>query len=119
MKYYNELEYEIERNSKIIEKRDDLLYDISRHIRDDINENEINKNVLERDVKRLNNLNKEYLDEINNLNKKYFKIYIYKKDIDKLENNLNNEKYARKELEKLYENFENDNKSLSEYVEKI
>ena len=71
LKYYNELEYEIERNSKIIEKRDDLLYDIIRHIRDDINENEINKNVLDRDVERLNNLNKEYLDEINNLNKKY------------------------------------------------
>ena len=71
LKYYNELEYEIERNSKIIEKRDDLLYDISRHIRDDINKNEINKNVLERDVERLNNLNKEYLDKINNLNNKH------------------------------------------------
>ena len=58
LKYYNELEYEMERNSKIIEKRDNLLYDIARHIRDNINENEINKNVLERDVERLNNLNK-------------------------------------------------------------
>ena len=71
LKYYNELEYKIERNSKIIEKRDDLLYDISRHIRDVINKNEINKNVLERDIEHLNNLNKKYLDKINNLNIKY------------------------------------------------
>ena len=71
LKYYIELKYEIERNSKIIEERDNILYDISRHIRDNINENEINRNVLERDLERLINLNKEYLDEVNNLNKKY------------------------------------------------
>ena len=55
LKYYNELKDKIERNSKIIEERDNILYDIARHIRDNINENEINRNVLEQDLERLNN----------------------------------------------------------------
>ena len=40
LKYFNELRYELERNSRIIEKRDDLLRDIVTHTEDDINENQ-------------------------------------------------------------------------------
>ena len=41
LKYFNEFRYELERNSRIIEQRDDLLRDIVRHTEDDINENQI------------------------------------------------------------------------------
>ena len=81
LKHYNELEYEIERNNKIIKKRDDLLYDIVRNARDNINENEINKNILERELKRLNDLNKEYLDIIDKHHEKKEK---YKNKINEL-----------------------------------
>ena len=71
LKYFSEFRYELERNSGIIEKRDDLLRYIVRHTEDDINENQTKIDVLERDLERLNNLNQESLDKINNLNQKY------------------------------------------------
>ena len=36
--YYNELEYELRRNSKIIKQRDDIFTDIVRHTRSDQSE---------------------------------------------------------------------------------
>ena len=62
--YHNELKYELERNLKIIEQRDDNFSDIVRHTRDDESEKQINIDILNRDIERLNNLNEE------NLNKK-------------------------------------------------
>ena len=87
--YHNELKYELERNLKIIEQRDDNFSDIVRHTRDDESEKQINIDILNRDIERLNNLNEE------NLNKK---IQIKKKQIKELKGNLSNEK-----LEKIYE----------------
>ena len=105
LKYFNEFRYELERNSRIIEERNDLLRDIIRHTGDDINENRTKINVLERDLERLNNLNQEYLDKINNLNQKYInKKNKYNKNINDLKDDLINEQYVRKELQKLYEN---------------
>ena len=47
LKYFNEFRYELERNSRITEQRDDLLRDIVRHTEDDINENQTKIDVLE------------------------------------------------------------------------
>ena len=42
----------------------------------------------------------------------------YKNKINELKNDLNNEKFVRKELQKMYENLGDDNKKTIEYVEK-
>ena len=79
----------MERNSRIIEKRDDLLRDIVRHTEDNINENQTKIDVLDRDLERLNYLNQEYLDKINNLNQKYLnKKNKYNKNINDLKDDL-------------------------------
>ena len=33
--YYNELEYELKKNSELIEQRDDIFRDLARHTRSD------------------------------------------------------------------------------------
>ena len=96
--YFNEFRYELKRNSRIIEKSDDLLRDIVRHTEDDINENQTKTDVLERDLEGLNNLNQEYLDKIHNLNQKYLnKKNKYNKKINDLKDDLIDEQYVRKE----------------------
>ena len=57
--YYNELEYELKRNSKIIKQRDDIFRDIARHTRNDESKKQIIIDVLNRDIERLNNLMKK------------------------------------------------------------
>ena len=71
--YYNELKYELRKNSELIEERDDIFRDLVRHTRSDESEKQIVIDVLNRDIEieHLNNLNKE------NLNK----VYKYKKKI--------------------------------------
>ena len=120
LKYFNEFRYELERNFRIIEKRDDLLRDIVRHTEDDINENQTKIDVLERDLERLNNVNQEYLNKINNLNQKYLnKENKYNKNFNYLKDDLIDEQYIRKELQKLYENLKNDNKKLENFIKDI
>ena len=78
-KYHNKLKHEIERNSKIIKQRNDIFREIARHTINDESDKQISINVLNRDIKRLINLNNEYIDKIKclddlnekNLNKKY------------------------------------------------
>ena len=77
-KYHNELKYEIERNSEIIKQRNEIVNEIARHTMSDESDKQISKNVLNRDIERLINLNNEYIDRIKylddlnekNLNKK-------------------------------------------------
>ena len=61
--YHNELKYELERNSEIIKKRDDIFRDIARHIRNDEGEKQFIIDVLNQDIERLNNLNEEHLNK--------------------------------------------------------
>ena len=61
--YHNELKHELKRNLEIIKERDEIFSDIVRHIRNDESEEQINIDVLNRDIKRWNNLNKEYLNK--------------------------------------------------------
>ena len=63
-KYYNELKYEIERNSEIIKERNDIFREIARHIMSDESGKQISINALNRDIERLINLNNEYIDKI-------------------------------------------------------
>ena len=49
-KYYNELKYELERNSKIVEQREDIFRDIVGHTRNDESEKQTNIDILNRDV---------------------------------------------------------------------
>ena len=70
--YHNELKHELERNLEIIKQRDDIFRDIVRHTRDDEREKQINIDILNRDIERLNNLHEEHL------NKEYKYIYIKK-----------------------------------------
>ena len=63
-KYYNELKYEIERNSEIIKQRNDIFREIARHTINDESDEQISINVLNRDIERLINLNNEYIDKI-------------------------------------------------------
>ena len=100
--YYNELKYELRKNSELIEERYDIFRDLPRHTRSDESEKQIVIDVLNRDIERLNNLNKE------NLNK----VYKYKEKIKKLNDNLSSEKKVKKELEKIYENLKEDNEHL-------
>ena len=100
--YYNELKYELEKNSEIIEQRDDIFRDIVIHARDDESEKQIIIDVLNRDIERLNDLNEE------NLNKEYK----YKEKIKELKDNLSNEKKVRRELGKIYEDLKKDNENL-------
>ena len=86
--YHNELRHELEKNLKIKEQRDDIFRDIASHTRNDEGEKQINIDVLNRDIERLNNLNEEYLN----------KEYKYKKEIKELKNNLSNEKKVRKNI---------------------
>ena len=79
--YYNELEYELRRNSKIIKQRDDIFTDIVRHTRSDQSEKQTTIDVLNRDIERLNNLNEEHLN----------KVYKYEEKIQKLKYNLSSE----------------------------
>ena len=51
LKYFNEFRYELERNSRIIEQRDDLLRNIVRHTEDDVNENQTKIDVLGQDLR--------------------------------------------------------------------
>ena len=83
--YHNELKHELKINLEIIKERDEI-FNIVRHIRNDESEKQINIDVLNRDIERLNNLNKEYLNEE----------YKYKKEIKELKDNLSNEKKVRK-----------------------
>ena len=116
-KYHNELKYEIERNSEIIKQRNDIFREIARHTRNDLSDKQISKNVLNRDIERLINLNHEYIDKIKYLDdlneKKFNKKNKYKKNINELKDNLSNEKNVRKELNKLYEDLKRDNSELS------
>ena len=100
--YYNELKYELEKNSEIIEQRHDIFKDIVRHTRDDESKKLIIIDVLNRDIECLNNLNEE------NLNKEYK----YKEKIKELKDNLSNEKKVRRKLEKVYEDLKKDNENL-------
>ena len=75
--YHNELKHELERNLEIIKERDDIFSDIVRHTRKDESKKQININVLNRDIERLNNLNEEHLN----------KEYKYKKD-NKIDNKI-------------------------------
>ena len=76
--YHNELKHELERNLEIIKEIDYLFSDIVRHTKNDENEKQINIDVLNRDIERLNNLNDEHLN----------KEYKYKKEIKELKDNL-------------------------------
>ena len=100
--YYNELKYELEKNLKIIEQRDDIFRDIIRHTRNDEGKNQTIIDVLNRDIECLNNLNEEHLN----------KEYKYKEKIKELKNNLSNEKKAKKKLEKIYVDLKKDNENL-------
>ena len=71
--YYNELKYELEKNLKIIEQRNDIFRDIIRHTRNDEGENQTIIDVLNRDIE-----------------------YKYKEKIKELKNNLSNEKKLKK-----------------------
>ena len=84
--YYNELENELRKNSKLIEQRDNIFKDIVRHTRSDESEKQIIIDVLNRDIERLNNINEEHLN----------KGYKYEEKIKELKNNLSNEKNAKK-----------------------
>ena len=83
--YHNELKHELERNLEIIKQRDNIFRDIVRHTRDDEREKQINIDILNRDIERLNNLHEEHL------NKEYKYIYIYKKNKE-LKDNFSNVK---------------------------
>ena len=61
--YHNERKYELERNLEIIKQRDAIFRDIVRHTRDDESEKQISIDVLNRDIERLDNLNKEHLNK--------------------------------------------------------
>ena len=100
--YHNERKHELKRNLEIIEERDDIFRDIAKHARNDESNKQINIDVLNRDIERLNDLNEEHLN----------KEYKYKKEIKELKNNLSNEKKVRKRLEKIYEDLKNDNDNL-------
>ena len=100
--YHNELKYELERNSEIIKQRDAIFRDIVRHTRDDESEKQISIDVLNRDIERLDNLNKEHLN----------KEYKYKKEIKELKNSLSNEKKVIKKIEKIYEDLKKGNENL-------
>ena len=101
--YHNELiKHELKRNLEIIEERDDIFRDIVRHTIDDESKKQINIDILNRDIERLNNLNEEHLN----------KEYKYEKEIKELKNNLNNEKKVRKKLEKMCEDLKSDNDYL-------
>ena len=80
--YYDELKYELKRNSNIIKQRDDIFRDIAMHTINDESEKQTIIDILNRDIERLNNLNEEHL------NKKYK----YKEKIKELKDNLSNEK---------------------------
>ena len=81
-KYHNKLKHEIERNSKIIKQRNDIFREIARQTINDESDKQISINVLNRDIKRLINLNNEYIDKIkylDDLNEKHLnKKYKYK-----------------------------------------
>ena len=62
--YYNELEYELRRNSELMEQRDDTFRDIVRHTRSDQSKKQTTIDVLNRDIERLNNLNEEHLNKV-------------------------------------------------------
>ena len=86
--YYNELEYELRRNSKIIKQRDDIFTDIVRHTRSDQSEKQTTIDVLNRDIERLNNLNEEHLN----------KVYKYEEKIKKLKYNLSSEQKTKDDI---------------------
>ena len=102
--YFNERKYELRRNSKIIEQRDDIFKDIVRHTRNDESEKQTIIDVLNRDIERLNNLNEEHLS----------KVYKYEEKIKELKDNLSSEKKAkkRKKIEKIYEDLKTGNEDL-------
>ena len=73
---------------------------------------------MERDVECLNNLNQEYLNKINMYKQKLItKKNKYNENINDLKNDLIDEEYVRKELQKLYENIKKDNKILENFIE--
>ena len=96
------------------------------HIRDKTNEDRLEIDVLNRDIERLNqdierlnNLDINYSDKINKYKERLKnKKEKYDKNIDNLKNDLIDQEYVTKELQKLYENLKDDNKRLSGYVEK-
>ena len=96
------------------------------HIRDNTNEDTSKIDVLNRDIERFNrdierlkNSNKKYLDKINRYKERLInQKEKYDKNINNLKNDLIDQEYAKKELQKLYENLKDDNKRLSGYVEK-
>ena len=57
LKYFNDLNYELEKNSELlkkIRKKESLLNDYIMHIRDNTNEDRLGIDVLNRDIERLN-----------------------------------------------------------------
>ena len=70
LKYLNELKLKIEENFKLLEKikiRNERLYDVVRHSRDDMNEKDTRINISNRDIDRLKNINQEYLNNTDRL----------------------------------------------------
>ena len=70
LKYLNDLKLKIEENFKLLEKikiRNERLYDVVRHSRDDMNEKDTRINILNRDIDRLKNINQEYLNNTDRL----------------------------------------------------
>ena len=129
LKYFNNLNYELEKNSELLKKireKESLINDYIMHIRDKTNEDRLEINVLNRDIERLNqdierlnNLDINYSDKINKYKERLKnKKEKYDKNIDNLKNDLIDQEYVTKELQKLYENLKDDNKRLSGYVEK-
>ena len=115
LKYFNELKYELERNSKLlkeIEKQDNLIYKQNRHIKDNVNESATRIGILNRDLDRLNNLNQEYLDTIDEYKQKLIDEKIkYDRDTDNFKNDFYTEKELKDYLLKRYENLEKNNKN--------
>ena len=94
LKYFNDLNYELEKNSELLKKireKESLINDYIMHIRDNANQDRLEIDVLNRDIEHLNqdieglnNLNINYLDKINkykerliNKKEKYVKFLIF------------------------------------------
>ena len=116
LKYFNELKYELERNSKLleeIEKQDNFICEQNRHIRDYVNQSATRIGLSNQDLDRLNNLTQEYSDTIDEYKQKLIDEKIKcDRDIDNFKNYFYTEKELKEYLSKRYENLEEDNKKI-------
>ena len=121
LKYFNELKYELERNSKLleeIEKQDNFICEQNRHIRDYVNQSATRIGLSDQDLDRLNNLTQEYSDTIDEYKQKLIDEKIKcDRDIDNFKNYFYTEKELKEYLSKRYENLEEDNKKLNKDIE--